>query len=489
VRDLPAVYVEEPESGRVRVQAPRFERVLLAPDAIERRLVEEAARAQRYGRALAVVVVELTRDRDDDAIVAATARALRSVDVVGRGGAREIVALLPETSAAAVIPARRLLEALGAERAGIATAPDDARDAGALLSAAREAVRDAPRGEVAGASAVAARIEVGGRAVVTADAQMRAVFDAVRRLATSDLSVLVSGETGAGKEVIAALLHELSPRRTERLVAINCAAIAESLLESELFGYERGAFSGAVASKPGLFEAAHGGTIFLDEIGECSPMIQAKLLRVLETKRVMRVGAVVEREVDVRVVCATNRDLAAQVRAGRFRQDLFYRLGAATVVVPPLRARALDVPLLARAFLEEARAKLGRPALVLSDAAMRKLEAHAWPGNVRELRNAMEYVAATADDGVVEERDLPVTIADAAPATLACEEEDSPPEGMSLYDEIRALERRRIAQALRACGGVRARAAERLGMPLRTLTTKLREHGLGRRDGRGRREG
>jgi transcriptional regulator with GAF, ATPase, and Fis domain len=291
--------------------------------------------------------------------------------------------------------------------------------------------------------------------------------------------VLVHGETGVGKELAAAALHAWSPRRRARLVALNCAALPEPLLESELFGHERGAFTGAAGVKEGYLEAAAGGTVLLDEVGDCSPEAQAKLLRALETKRITRVGSTVERPIDVRIVAATNRPLEDEVAAGRFRRDLFFRLSAATVVIPPLRDRPLDLPLLARHFLGEARSRLGRPPLALTPAALALLCEHRWPGNVRELKNAMDFVAVTTGLGPVEVADLPSYLLgrsrNGPPSRRAA---PAPRIFRNLYDEIRELERTRMQEALTAAGGVRVTAAALIGMPLRTFVTKLKEHGL-----------
>jgi DNA-binding NtrC family response regulator len=486
---------------------PRREaaRVLADPAALAARLAEETARAVRYRRPLAVLSVDLGEGLRGprEPFTKALLGAVRSSDVVAFSGGAEVVVLLPETSGAATIPADRVVRALAAfvpaARGGLATCPDDASDADALLTGARNAARCAAPGQVASMARAVVTLDVGERAIVVADPSMRRVYDLVERLAPSDMPVLVLGETGVGKEAVAAALHAWSPRKAGPFVAINCAALPETLVESELFGHERGAFTGAGAPKPGLLEGADGGTVLLDEIGELSAGAQAKLLRVLESKRFMRVGSVGERTLDVRVVAATNRALESEVEAGRFRRDLYFRLGAAAVFLPPLRDRPLDLPVLARAFLDEARARLGRPPLTLSAEAQARLARHAWPGNVRELRNAMDYVAATAVHRVVGPDELPAQIgasappwqrAPQAPAALHLE----PPSGVastgprphakSLYEEIRELERTRILEALEESGGVRVRAAALIGMPLRTFVTKLKEHGIGSPEGR-----
>jgi DNA-binding NtrC family response regulator len=460
---------------------------ILSPEELAMRLDAEVERAVRYARALTVLVVE-RGDADPHALASAAVLAVRSADVVGISREGDVIVLMPETSDAAAIPARRLLRAvepLGPRvRIGYAACPTHGSDAESLVSSARAAAGGAREGEC-GVIAPEPRPRMAGDvALIARDPAMMRVLAVVERLARSDITVLIGGETGAGKEVIAKALHAWSNRKDAPFVAINCAAVPEQLLESELFGHERGAFSGATTSKPGLFEAAHGGTIFLDEIGECSGSAQAKLLRVFETKRVTRVGALAPREVDVRIVAATNRSLADEVTRGRFRQDLLFRLDAASVMLPPLRERPLDIPALANAFLEDACAREKRPPLSLGRNALEHLAAHGWPGNVRELRNLMAFVAATAQGPVVEPADLvtssgtfrAVQIAKEGP--IARRASAQIPITRSLYDEIRDLERRRIGEALEACGGVRVRAAERIGIPLRTLVTKIKEYGL-----------
>jgi transcriptional regulator with GAF, ATPase, and Fis domain len=319
-------------------------------------------------------------------------------------------------------------------------------------------------------------LELGERTALVADTIMLHVYTQLRRLAQSHLSVLITGETGTGKELAASAVHAWSKRQKGPFISINCAALPESLAESELFGHDRGAFSGAARDKMGLFERASGGTVFLDEIGDLPLAIQPKLLRVLETQRVMRLGATRERPVDVRVVAATHHDLAAAVQAGRFRQDLFYRLSAAVIQMPPLRARQREALLLARRFLVEACASLGREVPVMAVDAEERLKAHHWPGNVRELKNLMESIAALVDG--------PVTAAHVADGltrtpSFAPAPGDEAPDGLS-YDLKAAqgqLERRSIEAALEATGGNKTRAAKMLNMPLRTLMWKLKRLG------------
>jgi len=303
---------------------------------------------------------------------------------------------------------------------------------------------------------------------------MRALHTRARRVAQGDFSVLLLGETGVGKEVLARVVHEASPRSARPFVTLNCAALPESLIEGELFGYERGAFSGATQARPGLFEAAEGGTVCLDEIGEMPLGAQARLLRVLEQREVMRIGARVAKPIDVRFLSATNRDLEAEVQRGAFRQDLLFRLNAVTLHIPPLRDRVEEIPRLAEAFLSSSFGKLGRTPPSLSSAALAMLVGYAFPGNLRELRNAMDHAGAACEGDVVLPEHLPARIAGVGSA----------PPPMSGVREVgtalAAIERRRIDEALSSCGGNQTRAAEMLGISRRTLVGRLSEYGMPR---------
>jgi transcriptional regulator with GAF, ATPase, and Fis domain len=328
-------------------------------------------------------------------------------------------------------------------------------------------------------------LAIGDRQVVIADPAMARLYELLERLAASELPVLVCGETGAGKEVAASALHQLSRRNTRPLVSLNCAAIHDNLVESELFGYERGAFSGAVTSKPGLLETASGGSLFLDEIGDLPATAQAKLLRVIETKRVLRLGDVRERSIDIRIIAATNRDLIEDVVSGRFRRDLFFRLSGATLWLPPLRDRPRELTILADMFLRDACERQGRAPMQLSPDAHRKLLAMQWPGNVRELKHLMEYVSAAVDVAVVEPHHLDSGVRAESPRSQIVVENSTPLRRFRpLAEEIRELEHARISAALTAaCGNQRA-AAQLLAMPLRTFVFKLKQYGLRRLDER-----
>ena len=298
---------------------------------------------------------------------------------------------------------------------------------------------------------------------------MRAVFDAVQRVAPTDTTVLVTGETGTGKELVARAIHAHSARRHASFLAVNCAALPEGLLESELFGHVRGAFTGAHIDKPGLIEAAHLGTLLLDEIGDMSLALQQRLLRVLQEREVRRVGAVRATPVDVRVIAATHRDLRALVAQGRFRDDLFYRLNVFTIGLPPLRERPADIPLLVESALYALRGE--RQRLSCSPLAMRALRAHAWPGNVRELFAALESAAIRADGDRIDAHHLP-------PEIRAGRDANGPPSERYRAGQLEDDERANILVALELAEGSRSRAAEIMGMGRTTLWRKMRRYGI-----------
>jgi DNA-binding NtrC family response regulator len=299
--------------------------------------------------------------------------------------------------------------------------------------------------------------------------RMLDVYKLVARVAPSTATVLVVGESGTGKELVARAIHNRSPRATKPFVPVNCTALSESLLESELFGHARGAFTGAIAAKRGLFETANGGTLFLDEIGDMGPKMQAQILRVLQDGEMRPVGGTDTIRVDVRLVCATNRDLEAEVKATRFREDLYFRINVVTVRMPPLRDRAGDIPILVRHFINKIARREGRALASVSPEALEVLCRHGWPGNVRELENAMERAVAVAKGNVVLPSDLPAEVyggASIAPASII---DDRPTLG--------ELERRYIALVLAECGGNKKRAAEKLGIDRRTLYRAIERSG------------
>ena len=293
------------------------------------------------------------------------------------------------------------------------------------------------------------------------------LYKEIARVAPSRSTVLITGESGTGKELVARSIHKHSPRASKPFVPVNCGALAETLLESELFGYTKGAFTGAASDRKGLWEEAEGGTLFLDEAGETSPAMQVKLLRALQEGEIRRVGSTRPVNVDARVVAATNRDLEKEVRQGRFREDLFYRLSVVALRVPPLRERRGDIPLLAERFLRAASENAGRGRLRLTEAALSRLVAHDWPGNVRELESAVEYAALHARGSEVEAEDLPPKL-----QTSEVRQAASRSPLAALYEDLPSLdelERRYLQHVLEATGGNRTRTAEILRIDRRTL--------------------
>jgi DNA-binding NtrC family response regulator len=320
----------------------------------------------------------------------------------------------------------------------------------------------------------------GAPLLIGENASLRKVYASLQRAATTDTTVLIEGESGTGKELFARSLHALSGRADAPFVAINCAAIPENLLETELFGYEKGAFTGAVARKPGKFEIAHRGTLFLDEIGDLPITLQAKILRALEEKRFERVGGTAPLQVDVRLVAATNRGLKAAVAARRFREDLYFRLSVFPITVPPLRERAGDIPLLARHFVDRFCRDLNKKPLVLSPEAVEQLQTYYWPGNVRELQNCIERAVILAEADTILPRHLNLSFV----LPPAAEEPPSPWEQIDLSGTLveasrrvlREAEKHKIEQVLREADNNKGRAAELLGITYKMFLSKLKEH-------------
>jgi DNA-binding NtrC family response regulator len=319
------------------------------------------------------------------------------------------------------------------------------------------------------------------RSELIAGPKMRELLGLVDRVAPSRVPVLLHGETGTGKERLARRLHEASLQKAGALVCVNCGAIPEHLVESTLFGHERGAFTGAVQQRKGVFEEADGGTVFLDEIGELPHSIQVALLRVLETGSFCRVGGAREVRTSVRIIAATHRDLKALVGSGGFRADLFYRLNTVTLKVPPLRERPEDITPLALHFLKEANEANGRAVRGIAPQALAALERHTWPGNVRELRNAIEHAVVVTRSEKIEAADLPRNVGSQAhePAESAPDDRTTAPPGdEDLRAQMQRYEAQLIVEALRASGGRRAAAASRLGIPLRTLAHRIKALGI-----------
>lgn len=327
--------------------------------------------------------------------------------------------------------------------------------------------------------------------IIGQSAKMRPIFDLIQTVAPQSSRVLITGESGTGKELVARAIHENSARAQTPFVTINCGAFPETLLESELFGYVKGAFTGASESRQGLFRSAHGGTLFMDEIGNMSPAMQVKLYRVLQEGKVRPLGSSEETDVDVRIIAATNKDLEKEIAEDRFREDLFYRLSVIPVHLPPLRERREDIPLLVRAFLDRFRKSMEKPVEGIQPEALRRLEAYDWPGNVRELENTIERAVALETGRFISVQVLPEKIshffqqhagtagsADGALGSSGLAGVRIPPGGMNLEKHVQEIERAHILAALECAGGVRARAAELLGMSYRSFKHYAKKYGV-----------
>ncbi|HEQ60192.1 MAG TPA: sigma-54-dependent Fis family transcriptional regulator, partial [Firmicutes bacterium] len=304
--------------------------------------------------------------------------------------------------------------------------------------------------------------------VIGKDPRMLHICEMIQRIAQSRSSVLIEGESGTGKELIARAIHYLSPRAKRPFVKVNCAALSETLLESELFGHEKGAFTGAERSRQGRFQAAEGGSILLDEISEMSPKLQAKLLRVLQEREINRVGGDETIAIDVRVLATTNRRLEEEIEAGRFREDLFFRLNVVRIAFPPLRERPGDIPLLASHFVEKYNHEMGRRFTGISASALEALQSYAWPGNVRELQNAIERAIVLGEEPEIQREALPRSVQGDSRASIAG--------GMPVGITLAEAEKRLIQETLRLHEGNRTRTAETLDISIRTLRNKLKEY-------------
>ncbi len=308
--------------------------------------------------------------------------------------------------------------------------------------------------------------------IIGAAPSMQAVFKTIEKVAKTDATVIIFGESGTGKELVARAIHKNSARRENPFVRVNCGALAEGVLESEMFGHEKGSFTGALRKKLGRFELANEGTIFLDEIGDISPSMQVRLLRVLQEREFERVGGEETIHVDVRVIAATHRDLKAEVDAGRFREDLYYRLHIVPLTIPPLRQRLDDVTALANHFLTRAKSAFNRPGLQLDEQALQALAEYHWPGNVRELENVIERSAVLCDGDTISVEDLPLLVKDESAMLTLSEDE------MDLNKAVDQVERALIERAMKLAHGVKAEAARKLGIKTTTLLYKLSKFGI-----------
>jgi len=469
----------------VQQRLPARVRVLRPHGYMEARLEEECARSEATRDPFALVRLHVTSALQPARLTELLAPMLRVPDMLALYGPDEYEILLASTHPDV---AKTMVDDLGAAlatagataRTGLATYPRDGRTPEALLACASRRVRGIEH-------------EGSPTGPIVYDAVMERVHQLAERAAAGTINVLIVGETGVGKEVLAERVHRQSPRAAKPFVCLNCASLSEHLLESELFGHERGAFTGASEAKPGLLETAPGGTVFLDEIGEMPLQLQAKVLRVIETRFVTRVGGLKPKAIDVRFVAATNRNLEEEVAAGRFRRDLYFRLNGMTLHIPPLRARRGEIAPLAAIFIRQFAEPLGRPAPELSPEARLILEAYIWPGNVRELRNMMERaVLLCTEDEILPEHLLLESMsaamtpaADPTPplATRPAEPMNFARDGSTASAAplgSAADERERILRVLAECAGNQSRAAKILGISRSTLVLRLDEYQIPR---------
>ena len=440
----------------------------------EGRLEEECERAAGRLATFAVVRLAVRAPQDTAAPGDLLAAGLRSGDVLGAYAANDYELLLVDTEKemAAQIAAGlagALTDAGISARTSVVYYPADGRSAQALIERGTRLLHGR---------------EPAGKEPVIEAAAMRNLYALAERAARSPINVLILGETGTGKEVLATALHRMSPRGEGPLVCINCAALSPALLESELFGHEKGAFTGAVQATEGLLEGARGGTVLLDEVGEMPLPLQAKLLRVVETHEVIPVGGVKARSIDVRFLAATNRDLEEEIERKNFRQDLYFRLNGITLTVPPLRERPGDIEPLARSFLASSVKLLDRPVPVLSQTALQLLTSYCWPGNIRELRNVIERAVLLCDGPEIGPEHLPVEKMQPARPDLLVPAAPGPPPAPAPppapITDARAAERQQLVEALAQSAGNQTRAARLLGISRRAFCERLKKHQIPR---------
>lgn len=475
----------------------------------ESRVGEELDRASRYKRPLSVLMVSLDSSAKSAAdkeeilrrrypkIVAYIREMIRAMDLLAHYGKFELELLLPETDRKEAL---RLAQRITTEKsfdrqillsAGIATFPEDGRTGDTLIEKSRQALKVARTNDdvrVAEIKDEVRRIKVSSHTVIVKSEKMTQLFELAERISKSTITVLIQGETGVGKEVVAEAIHASSDRASKTLVCVNCAALTETLLESELFGHEKGSFTGADQQKIGLFETAKGGTIFLDEVGEMPAKTQAKLLRVLQAKRIMRVGANREIDTDVRVVAATNRKLEDLVAKGIFREDLFYRLNAATITVPPLRERRDEIPYLAQSFMEQICKENNFPIKEISPDAMDVLVRYQWPGNIRELKNAIERAVVISEGNTIFKESLTSKLTSESYDYMDSSSLQSAGGAVTvaatavgdMKEVLSAYERDLIVAALKRADWNQTKAAEYLQVPRRTLVSKIKKYNIKR---------
>ena len=435
---------------------------------LEDRFAAEVDRATRYHRPLGIVMLRIEGPIEQmTEYVEGFSGQLRRMDLIAEYGSEELAIVLPESDREATrmvaVRAKAVPQGLVAS-AGIAAYPEDGSSVGELIGVARDRLRGIDRSTRPGQEPAQP---------VVVDPMMKQVMALAHRVAPSPITVLVRGETGVGKEVVAEMIHKASPRKRGPFIRLSCAALTEAIVESELFGHEQGAFTGATSAKPGFFEVASGGTLFLDELGELPLPTQVKLLRVLETRKVVRLGGTQEIPVDVRLVCATNRDLETEVQRGRFREDLYFRISGFVIPVPPLRDRKTEIGPLA-AFFSEQLTPIDTTPPQVTPEALRVMEAHDWPGNVRELRNAIERALVLSSGAPIEPAHLPdrllerIAIAGDAPA-------------IDVRQRVADVERSSVLDALESTKGNQTKAAKKLGISRFALIRLMEKHDLKKR--------
>ncbi len=473
----------------------------------ESRVSEELDRASRYRRPLSVMMVGIeapdvdATEREDyvrrrySKVVEYIKNIIRTMDLLAHYGKFELELLLPETSKEEAL---RLAQRINSEKVidrqlifslGVVTFPDDGQSADILIERSRQALklaRQKKTDRIVQIKEDVRRVVVSNQEVIIKSEKMTQLFELIEKIAKSTITVLIQGETGVGKEVAAQAIHSNSERAQKPLVCVNCAALTETLLESELFGHEKGSFTGADQTKIGLFESAKGGTIFLDEIGEMPQKTQAKLLRVLQSKKIMRVGSNREIDTDVRIVAATNRKLEDLVAKGSFREDLYYRLNAATIIMPPLRERRDEIPHLVQAFIAECCNENGFPPKNIQPDAMDLLVRYHWPGNIRELKNTIERAVVISEGDTIYKEALTSKLSSdsfeyvepvpTGVSTIAA----SPTAVGDIKDIVSAYERDIIINALRRVNWNQTKASELLNLPRRTLVSKIKKYGITR---------
>ncbi|HEY5934532.1 MAG TPA: sigma 54-interacting transcriptional regulator [Kofleriaceae bacterium] len=445
---------------RARPVKPRR---LWTHDYFEARLEEECAREERTAQPFALLRIHFEARAPESFVQDTLGELVRDSDILGHYGPHEYEVLLPDTppERADEIVLRletKLVERGLKNRIQVACSPRDGRGPYQLVAKVQAPARKAK--------------PTGVSDIVVGDSQMQSLHHLVDQIASSNLGVLLLGETGVGKEVFARAIHRASPRSAGPFVELNCAALTETLLESELFGHEKGAFTNATTTKPGLIESAHGGTLLLDEIGDMPLATQAKLLRVLESSQLRRVGALKSRPIDVRFVAATNSDLEAQIAVGAFRRDLFFRLNGVTIVIPPLRERLGELEPLAQAFLRRA-APANSPLPPIAPETLELMKSYSWPGNVRELKHMIERALLLCGTGPIRPEHLPVEKMKAVLVpTIEPKREPTFTLGRKGPDE----EQKWIMQGLERAGGNQTLAAKLLGISRRTLVNRLNEY-------------